>query len=152
MEESRRWYLDRLSDHSLIDDAVAVKTWEDEWDLCIPVGGSRVTGSQNFGSPVLAAKAMETLWGYEGFPDLVLNADSDGCCELSWGVPLPEHFEVNYTTYLMRLAVFGGMFGYSEEAITKFLLDVERRAELVEKINSKLETEDCPDCNAVVEL
>ncbi|WP_043242571.1 DUF6302 family protein [Streptomyces violaceusniger] len=122
-----QYYRERLDDLNLLDRAVPVPLSGDGFDLAVPVGGRRRSGVCD-ADPVRAAHAIVSMLAQpEEFPDLRWADDEQ---RLRWGVDpedaipqqqweteprVPELSEEAY------MRVMGILYGYSDEAIQKFI-------------------------------
>jgi hypothetical protein len=114
--QSRQYYLERLADTSLLDEAVPVKNSNSETagdHLAVPVGGSRRGGYLEFIKRGQAEKALTVLSRHAGFPNLRIVDLFDKymaapCFSLVWG---------EAQTRKMTVEELGRYYGYREEAI-----------------------------------
>ena len=109
-----QYYKERLDDVTLLERAVPVSFGSDA-DIAVPVGGKRRGGFLDLDDPEWCREVARQLRGRPGFPDVRIAVcdDETGASEVQWGDPQPGE-EADFIE-------MGRYFGYSEQAIRRFL-------------------------------
>jgi hypothetical protein len=110
---SREYFLERLAEPELLNEAVLLDVKANEEPLAVPVSGSRKGGDIEFLDKSEAKKALNLLKGRKGFPNVRIASGP-----VVWWGDTPPFGGCDYGEPICAL-LLGVYYGYSTEAIAK---------------------------------
>jgi hypothetical protein len=119
------WFVERLADPTLLDDAIEVFLSNGYVTLAVPIGGTRRGGYVSLSDRADVEDVLDELTGLQGFPQCraEYSDDPDVCHVVRWGDDPPALPDEDAEEIVWAQEDFeeGRFYGYSEHAILSLL-------------------------------